>query len=150
MQKVFASVLCLALALTGLAACGSSGGDGGGIDPATVVQGTYTVTTVSSTGSSYCSSDNGAIDVFGASVSISGSTFTVTIDGTPYPGTISGNTVIVSTPIGPYPDEGGQTTITSFTLRATSTTRLEGTSNWTWTDGIGSCSGSDAWTANKN
>lgn len=151
MSRKLAPVLLVAFALVGVMACGGSGGDGGAsIDPRTIVQGSYSVSVTDHTNSSYCSDSNGAVDFFPATLTVSGDSFTVTIDGTPYSGSIVGNDVVVSTPIGPYPEDGGQTTITSFTLRATSTTRMTGSSSWTWTDGFGNCSGTSDWVATKN
>lgn len=73
-----------------------------------------------------------------ARVEQSGTTLTVTIDGTDYTGSLSGST---GTWTGSYDDDGGTTTETYTVTFANENSTLSGGSTWTWTDGASSCSG---------
>ncbi len=67
----------------------------------------------------------------------SGDTFTLTMDGKSYPGTVSGAIYTGGTS---YPDSGGTTTeVVIVTL--TSESSGSGTGGWFWTDGFWWCQG---------
>ena len=66
----------------------------------------------------------------------------------PFNGTIDGSTISWS---GSYPDEGGTATITNLngTLTGDPATSVTGSNNWSWGDGVGSCSGTSTFTGVK-
>jgi len=75
-----------------------------------------------------------------------GDALTVTIDGVVYNGTLSGTEGTWS---GSYPEDGG-TTSQQFTVTFTNNnSMLSGGSTWTWTDGIGGCSGTSTITGSN-
>jgi len=66
-----------------------------------------------------------------------GNNFTVITDDGTITGTVSGN---VYTATDTWYEEGGRITAT-FTVTASSSTQASGSVNWTWSDGVDSCSG---------
>ncbi len=75
-----------------------------------------------------------------------GNVLMVTIDGIVFTGTLSGTEGTWS---GSYPEDGG-TTSEQFTVTFTNNnTMLSGGSTWTWTDGLGGCSGTSTITGSK-
>jgi hypothetical protein len=129
------------------AACGSDSNATASstpVDPA----GVWTFAFKNTRATGVCASENG---------DESTETITITKAGTkePYPvtakgflgsasnqltGTFKSNTLTLE---GSYPEDGGTTT-TKHTLTATSDNTLEGTEDWSWTGGGGSCPGSAA------
>lgn len=81
-----------------------------------------------------------------ARIEQSGTTLTVTIDGTDYTGTLTGTT---GTWNGSYPDDGGTTTEEYTVTFANENSTLTGGSTWTWTNGASSCSGTVTVTGNR-
>lgn len=70
----------------------------------------------------------------------------VTSDGITFTGTLNGTQGSWS---GSYPEDGGTTT-EEFTVTFTSNnTMFNGGSTWTWSDGLGGCSGSSTITGSK-
>ena len=75
-----------------------------------------------------------------------GNALIVTSDGIVFTGTLSGTEGTWS---GSYSEDGGTTT-EQFTVTFTdNNTMLSGGSTWTWTDGIGGCSGTSTITGSK-
>jgi len=135
----FMFVVVAGCALGGLVACGGSSGGGGPEAPTVNVTGRWsTAETVDASAcgegvyvedDTYAALQNGA--VLQVEPSSSGLTFV---------GLVSGNTLVWS---GSYPDSGGTTTITSLAMTVdVSQTGFSGTANWTWSDGVRSCTGS--------
>jgi hypothetical protein len=108
--------------------------------------GTWSITTTNNANT--CGDPTGVPESFNITVTQTGSSITVVTDlpGVgPFSGTVSGNSVSWS---GSYPESGGTTTITSLTATVSGNS-LSGSSNWSWTDGIDSCSGSDTFTGTR-
>ena len=79
-------------------------------------------------------------------ISQTGNVLLVTIEGVVYAGNLNGTQ---GTWQGSYPEDGGTTT-EQFTVTFTNNnTMLNGGSTWTWTDGLGSCSGTSTVTGSK-
>lgn len=79
-------------------------------------------------------------DSYSLSVRIeqSGNSLTVTIDGTDYTGSLTGTTGTWS---GSYDEDGGTTSEEYTVTFANANSTLSGGSEWTWSDGASSCSG---------
>jgi hypothetical protein len=83
--------------------------------------------------------DHTSYDNYQLSVTQSGNSITVTDQqNNQFTGTVSGNSLSWS---GSFQQDGGTLTITSMSLTITGNT-ITGTANWTWTNGIKTCSGS--------
>ncbi|HEX7125901.1 MAG TPA: hypothetical protein VF406_08985 [Thermodesulfobacteriota bacterium] len=145
-------VLVVMAAMLGLSGCGGGGGGGGGPSgPPADVQGIWTIT--ETMGNNTCGEPVGAKDVYDVSVvqAPGASTFELTVldaagdplDG-PFIGSINGNTISWT---GSFDEDGGTTTAQiTGTVNGNS---LSGSSNWSWTDGDDSCSGTTSFTGTR-
>ena len=117
---------------------------GTGMDPETVWLSSIGVD--DPTGTWNYSTSNDWTDCYGetassdtGTITITGSTVSLVLDGVTHPGSISGsgsNYVITVS----FPDDGGITTVTIY-ITLSSATTASGYTIWTWTDGIESCGG---------
>jgi hypothetical protein len=135
--SLLTTLLCATLAVA--LACGDDDAPTGTTD--LEVAGTWSITEVVST-SGACSSGT---DTYTATVTQSGTSITVNIGGLTYGGTLSGNSLSWS---GSYPEDGGTTT-TSISLTFASNSSLSGSSSWSWTDGMESCTGTSTISGSK-
>lgn len=144
MKRITVSLVIVAF-LTALSACGGGGGGGAcpTVEPTTCVTGLtgeWLVTDVVHTGSDYCSGADGFTSTYPVDVTQAGCAITVDISGVgTFHGFVDGNTLCWS---GNYPFDGGTTTITGMTIQSNDPpTTFDGSSSWTWTDGVGNCEG---------
>jgi subtilisin family serine protease len=117
----------------------------GPVTPADVA-GTWSITNTNNANT--CGDPTGVPEAFNITVTQTGSSITVATDlpGVgPFSGTVTGNSVSWS---GSYPEDGGTTTITSLTATVSGDS-MSGSSNWSWTDGVTACSGSDTFTGTR-
>jgi hypothetical protein len=127
----------LSIALLG--ACSGGGGSGGAAPAAPIAQisGTWRITEEITTASGPCAGEVGNRASYDLSVSQNGNNITVVSPAGTFSGTLNGNRIEWR---GSYPEDGGTTTITSMNVTYTATS-LAGTTNWTWSNGSSSCSG---------
>ena len=117
---------------------------GGGDDPPSLqppdfdLSGTWIVKETILSATSVCVDEEGETSSYEITVKQEGNSLTVTTPAGTFSGTISGDKVQWS---GSYPDDGGTTTIAGMELTASSKSKLGGNTEWTWTDGNFSCSG---------
>jgi len=144
-MKKLAFVMVASLAVS-LCACG--GGGSGGTCPTTEpascimgLSGEWTVRDTVHTSSDYCSGADGFTSTYPVTVTQTGCRITVEIpDVGTFNGFVDGNTLCWT---GDYPFNDGTTTITGMTITGNDAgNAFEGSSSWTWTDGIGNCEGS--------
>lgn len=145
--------LWLVMAATALlsAACGGGGGGGAGGGTPADFAGLWTINetlgpnTCGESGSvSYkarVDQDPGAAS---AEVSIVDDTNTVVLDG-PFLASISGSTASWT---GSFAEDGGMTTA-QINATKTGANSLSGGSNWSWSDGVDSCSGTTTFTGTR-
>jgi hypothetical protein len=153
MKKAIVSLVLAVLIVTALSACG--GGGSGGQCPTTEptnciagLSGEWTVTDTTHTSSDYCSGADGFTNTYTVGVTQVGCAITVDTPVGTFHGFVDGNTLCWS---GSYAFEGGTTTITGMTIQSNDPpTTFDGSSSWTWTDGVGNCEGSTTTTGTKS
>lgn len=122
----------VALALAPLVACADVDSND---DPPVDVAGTWNLT--DTVGQNNCG-DSGSSS-YSVEVTQNENALTVSTPVGVFSGAINGNTVQWT---GSFPEDGGTTTINSMTLTVSADgNSLSGSSNWSWTDGSESCSG---------
>lgn len=146
-QKTLRGPTLYALFAVVLAACGGGGGGGGdGGDhgnssgtlapPIADLTGDWDVT---ESGTSNCPGEETYAAAYRVSVAQNGNALTVITPAGTFSGNISGASLSWK---GSYQEDGGTTEITSMTLTVASAgTHFSGSSNWKWSDGTLSCSG---------
>ena len=142
MRKAFSIALGVAVASVALLACGDDEptGNGSGLN----VAGTWTIT---ETADGTDCGDGISTFTYTIGVAQSGSNITVTADGLTFSGTLSGNQLVWS---GSYPEDGGTTTANVTMTIASDGNSLSGSSTWSWTDGIDSCTGTSTFSGVKS
>ena len=140
-----AMVFSLALFSGGIQGCDTGGGGGGGGDddgggcatPTVDITGSWDVVQdVDATG---CNEGNYIeYETYTATQSGNNVTVTVSSTGAAYSGTICGNVVTATVN---YPEDGGTVTENITLTFSADGNSFQGTSSWTWTDGVDSCSG---------
>jgi hypothetical protein len=113
----------------------------GGVD----ITGDWDISTTVSQVSAVCEQELGETNQYVATVSQVGNVVTVSGAGVTLSGTLSAGNLNL---MGSYPEDGGTTTVISTSLVFTETT-FSGESNWSWTDGQISCTGTNTWTGTR-
>ncbi len=134
--------VCAAISAALLATGCGGGGEDSIVVPASV-GGTWSITETGTT------NDCGdPVDPpYAITVTQNGSSVTVTTPAGTFSGTVSGSSLSWS---GSYPDNGGTNTINSLTATiAALGVSLSGSSSWSWTDGVTSCSGTTSFTGTR-
>lgn len=85
-------------------------------------------------------------DSYTISISQDGNDLDVTISGVQFTGTLNG---AQGTWTGSYPEDGGTTTETYSVTFSNNNSTMTGGSNWTWSDGAFTCSGTVSLTGSK-
>ena len=140
MRKALSTALAAAFVTAALTGCSDDSSE-----PTTTldIAGSWTITeNVDATG---CGGGTYS-DVWTASVSQSGSSITLTTSGLTFSGTLNGNQLTWS---GSYPEDGGTTTVNMTATIASSEDSLSGSSTWSWSDGVDSCTGTTTFTGVK-
>jgi hypothetical protein len=123
---------------------GCGGGGGGGTAPCGAP--TIDVTGTWDVQENAVSSTPGCTEfiVFTADAVQTGAAVSVTTsNGRSFTGTVCGNQLRVDVPF-TYPEDGGTTTCTRLTITFDTPIHCTYSSNWTWTDGASSCSGTSS------
>ena len=127
--------LLMGLAVFAFAACG----DGGCADPVDVA-GEWEVT--STVVSDNC--DGRVSQTFTMTITQDANTLMAEVPETTYTGTICGNQLQMT---GSFSEDGGTVTVNGTFVVSEDGSSMEGSDDWTWTDGVESCSGSDSLSA---
>jgi len=90
---------------------------------------------------------NGRVSqTFSMTITQDANTLTAEIPEATYNGTICGNQLEMT---GSFPEDGGTVTVNGTLVVSEDGSSMEGTDEWTWTDGVESCSGSDSLSASR-
>lgn len=129
-----------------LSSCGSS--DGGGlVTPICDTTGAWDGASYVTTNQPLiCSDSDGVYEFAIVNLTQSGNSLTVTISGHSYTGTISGSSISWS---GSYPDTGGTTTERLSATVNIACNEITGSTTWSWSDGVDSCTGNATFAAIK-
>jgi hypothetical protein len=130
-------ILMLALAL-GFGACAEEGNGGEDADVAGDWEMSSTVVTDN------C--DGRMSQTFLMTITQEGSNLTVETPEVTFSGTVSGNRIQMN---GSFPEDNGTVTVNATLVVSGDGNSMEGSDNWTWTDGSSSCSGSDSLRATR-
>ncbi len=149
MGKTFSSMV-MAAGIAFIGACGSSGGGGDsgscGAAGTSCVSVAGTWSTTEQVSASSCGSAHTDYNTY--TVTQTGCTLAVTSGAGTFNGVVNGSQICWT---GSYASNGGTTTITSLSLTVDqSGNSLQGTSNWKWSSGLSSCSGSTQVTGTKS
>ena len=153
MGKILGNVIML-VSTAAIALIGSCGSSGGGSNDSTCtasgicdVNVTGTWSTTEHVSASACGDAHTDYNTY--TVTQTGCNIVVSATGAgPFHGSVNGNQICWT---GSYPNNGGTSTITSLILTVDSSeTSFQGTSNWSWSDGSTSCSGSTQVIGTKN
>jgi hypothetical protein len=127
----------MALAVLTFAACG--GEESGCAEPVDVAGVWDTTSTVVSD-----NCDGRMSQTFPMTITQDGNALTAEIPELTFSGTICGNQIQMK---GSFPDEDGTVTVNATLNVSAEGDSMQGSDNWTWTDGSESCSGSDSLSA---
>ncbi len=108
------------------------------VPPTYDLTGTWTIT--ETIGENNCGDPVGFMDVYPITATGSGNNLTVDNAGKTTNWTVTGTSILWT---GSFPEQGGTTTITSTSITATDASHFSGTINFSWTDGIYPCSGTN-------
>jgi hypothetical protein len=129
----------LGLAAGVFAACGGDGGgDGEPVDVAGYWETTSTVV------SDNC--DGRVSQTFVMTIMQEDNTVTVELPDATFSGTVSGNRIQMT---GSFPEDDGTVTVNATLVVSADGSSMQGSDDWTWTDGFESCSGSDSLSATR-
>lgn len=146
MTKTFLSISSLCLALL-LPACGGGGGDSAPPAPPTFdLTGQWTISETVLSATSVCVGEIGTMESYTLQATQTGNSLTVVTPLGTFTGTVGGTQVQWT---GSYSAQGGG--VTTFTSMGTASTAdsVSGTTNWSWTDGVDSCTGQNEVTGSR-
>ncbi len=112
------------------------------VDATAPVNAAGTWSIIDTNDSNTCGDPTGVPEMYDITVTQNGVSITVATPVGTFSGTVNGNSVSWS---GSYPENGGTTTITSLMATVLGDS-LSGSTSWSWTDGVDSCSGSNSFT----
>ena len=136
MRKALPALLAVGFAAFLLTSCGDSTGP--------EVSGLWTITEI--VNAADCG-DGIYTDTYTMTITQSGNDITVLVSGLAFTGTLEGNRLRWS---GSYPEEGGIITANVDLTISDDGNSLSGSSSWTYTDGLFSCSGTTQVSGVKN